>query len=125
MRSLSVLVCDDRPACLRELVQRLRGTRGLVLVDTPVSGDEPVLQLRRLQPRLVVVGVTSGNLAPFAVLRRQAEAARFLAVVEHDGLEASARAAGADAVLAEARLGAGLDETLRRLLGRDWPGLES
>ena len=124
MRSLSVLVCDDRPARLRELVRRLRGTRGLVLVDTPASGEEPGRQMRRLQPRLVVVGITARNLAPFASLRRQAQAARFLAVVENDEVEAAARAAGADAVLLESRLDAELDGTLRRLLGKDWPGLD-
>jgi DNA-binding NarL/FixJ family response regulator len=124
MRPLPVLVCDDRPARLQKLVARLRSARGLVLVDTPASGEEPVLQVRRLQPRLVIFGVTSTSLASFAVLRRQADAAAFVAVIETEGLQAAAMAAGADRVLLASREDAELDGALRQLLGPEWPGLD-
>jgi DNA-binding NarL/FixJ family response regulator len=123
-RPVSVLVVDDSLVFRTGMTRAVQACEGLDLVGEAADGESALRLVEELEPDLVILDLRMPGIDGFGVLERlhadAPPACRVLVISAtlDDGVEAEARAAGADACLSKALSRADICDAALRLADR-------
>ncbi len=121
MEPVSVLLVDDNPTFLRIAIRLLEGHEDVCVVGAVRHYDEALRHARRLEPDVVLVGISmpqSPGLDTIPILRRALPDTGIIALmlIGSDGSRRRVMDAGADEFIPKATVGAELLPAIRRLI---------
>jgi DNA-binding NarL/FixJ family response regulator len=123
MTPISMLVVDDNPAFLR-ILTRFLGEQchtEVVVIGAVCGGQEAIVQAQALQPDIVLIDLAMPGLPGLETIARLHAALPGLGIiamslVDPDGYQVAALAAGADAFVSKASLNIDLLPTIKRVV---------
>lgn len=120
MKPISVLLVDDNPTFLQVASRFLQEYHELAIVGTASDGAEALSQIRQLQPHVILLDINMPNRSGLEVipdLRHTLPGVGIivLTLLDTNGYEKAALAAGADAFVSKTRLVTDLLPAIRRV----------
>jgi len=124
MKPISVMLVDDNPVFLRATTQFLEAHEDVVVVGTASRGDEALERIETLKPQTILIDLAMPGLSGLATIPRLKHIMPetniiALTVMNSEGFQQAAMAAGADVFIPKATMRTHLLPAIRELAQGD------